>query len=101
MGTPCSNFGQCYYLPDATYYCVCSSGYSGNNCQFPIITSTPASLYNPCVSIRPCFNGGTCLPKGNQGEYTCMCSQGYTGVNCQSSLSERINQKNTFLIIFI
>jgi hypothetical protein len=87
MWTPCYNGGQCYYLPDATYYCVCYYGYSGNTCQYsPIATvTTTASSYNPCLSAPPCLNGGTCLPQGNQGAFTCMCPQGYTGVNCQSS----------------
>jgi len=94
MWSPCNNGGQCYYLPDATYYCVCYSGYSGPNCQSSsMITATttfsPYNPYNPCLSVRPCLNGGTCLPQGNQGAFTCMCPQGYTGVNCQS-LSKRI-----------
>ncbi|CAF1124207.1 unnamed protein product [Adineta steineri] len=87
----CSNHGKCYYRTDATYYCVCSSGYSGNNCQLSTATSTIANAAipnNPCVLKRPCFNGGTCLPKNNiRGEFTCVCPQYYTGATCQTKIS--------------
>lgn len=86
MWSPCSNGGQCYYYPDATYYCVCSAGYTGANCQSSLSPVSTGSS-NPCLSLRPCLNGGVCSPQGNQGGFICTCPQGYTGVNCQVSSS--------------
>ena len=63
-------------------------------------TTMKPATYNPCLSAHPCLNGGTCLPKGNQGEFTCMCSQGYTGVNCQS-LSNQTILDNIFKLNYI
>jgi hypothetical protein len=46
------------------------------------------------------MNGGTCSPRGNQGEFTCLCPQGYTGTNCQS-LSKRTEYENMSLLCYI
>ena len=30
---PCMNSGVCYETGGSGYFCVCTSGYTGNNCQ--------------------------------------------------------------------
>ncbi len=87
------------------YVCICSAGYSGNNCQTDI---------NECGS-DPCANGGACTDLvdvvslicqfarrlsllirlralcvcvSNRNGYTCTCLPGYSGLRCQTDINE-------------
>lgn len=63
---PCVN-GLCFQQPNG-YSCLCTTGYTGTNCNFPINSCTS----NPCGASGSCING--------QGNYTCQCYAGYAGV---------------------
>lgn len=76
----CSNNGVCYI--DASkgtnvLQCICSSGYTGQNCQ-TLINSLSACASNPCG-----YNG-TCYPTSNSSYY-CICPNGAVGSSCSSS----------------
>ncbi|XP_052804584.1 adhesion G protein-coupled receptor L4-like [Mya arenaria] len=75
VSSPCLNGAVCV---DQTggYTCVCSSGYSGDNCQ----TDT-----DECASA-PCQNEATCVDDINM--YTCTCKAGYHGVYCEIEIYE-------------
>ncbi|PVD25471.1 hypothetical protein C0Q70_13127 [Pomacea canaliculata] len=76
--SPCLNGGYCYKAPSSFlgYNCICTSEYSGRNCDVP----------SPCSS-SPCQNDGTCgdstgVNPGYPG-YQCTCLSGYRGTNCE------------------
>eukprot|EP00058_Branchiostoma_floridae_P023717 XP_002609207.1 hypothetical protein BRAFLDRAFT_125961 [Branchiostoma floridae] len=60
---------------DGGYSCVCSPGWTGQNCQQDI---------NECTR-NPCQHG-RCVNK--DGGYKCICSPGWTGQNCQEDVNE-------------
>lgn len=39
---------------------------------------------NPCETLRPCQNGGTCKALG--GSYQCYCPLGFSGTNCEDGM---------------
>lgn len=60
---PCLNNGICSDLPDS-YECICTPGYSGNNCEID------EDLCEP----NPCLSGGTCVERADM--YICVCPSG-------------------------
>ncbi|XP_078417270.1 uncharacterized protein LOC144692374 [Cetorhinus maximus] len=52
---PCMNNGKCVLKPESTlgYVCICTSGYSGDNCQCAnsINTSTSSFLTSGCIVV--------------------------------------------------
>jgi hypothetical protein len=64
------------YDKAAGYWCECTPGYSGINCETKI---------NECEH-NPCGKNGNCLDQIN--EYKCDCYPGYTGQNCQENINE-------------
>ncbi|XP_035682661.1 uncharacterized protein LOC118420063 [Branchiostoma floridae] len=70
---PCQH-GRCVNK-DGGYSCVCSPGWTGQNCQQDI---------NECTR-KPCQHG-YCVNK--DGGYNCTCAPGWTGQNCQQGINE-------------
>ncbi|KAI8500543.1 hypothetical protein Bbelb_221090 [Branchiostoma belcheri] len=70
---PCQH-GTCVNK-DGGYKCICSVGWTGQNCQQAI---------NECT--RKSCQHGTCVNKA--GGYKCTCSHGWTGQNCQQAIIE-------------
>merc|ERR1719431_577666 len=68
VGNPCYH-GSCEDGDDE-YFCICSKGWKGKNCNQDI---------NEC-NKSPCKNGGTCT--NSYGSYSCKCQDGWTGNNC-------------------
>ena len=80
ISNPCNGRGQCYFWPNATYYCICYTNFVGSNCQYASPSNTNT---NVCLTTRPCLNGGTCVPAAGSSQYTCQCLPNYLGQNCQ------------------
>ena len=68
---PCLHGGTCQPAGQDDYVCVCSRGFTGDNCQLNL---------DDCAS-EPCLNGGTCLD--GIGGFVCECRRGVTGEFCQ------------------
>lgn len=64
------------YLQAAGYWCECTPGYTGPNCETKI---------NECES-NPCGFNGKCLDLVN--EFKCECYSGYSGLTCQENINE-------------
>lgn len=71
---PCKNGGTCKSSgnPAKAYTCICSTGYTGINCE----------EISYC-SVNPCRNGGECRPIGTGTQGGCVCKHGYSGQNCE------------------
>uniref|UniRef100_A0A667Y4L9 Protein eyes shut homolog n=1 Tax=Myripristis murdjan TaxID=586833 RepID=A0A667Y4L9_9TELE len=67
---PCANGGRCLLSSASSYSCVCTPGWSGQNCQINV---------NDCVQ-HWCQNGAT--------YYQCICPLGFSGRLFKSSLSQ-------------
>lgn len=91
--SPCINSGTCTenrFLN--TYTCTCPDYAYGNRCE----SRCPIDMYeihalqfrrsfsdiNQCYTSPPCQNGGTCLPRPNNG-FQCQCPSPYTGTYCE------------------
>lgn len=73
LPNPCQNNGVCF--PNGqTYFCQCTSQYTGNQC----------TTYNPCSS-NPCLNGGSCSAI-NSNTFQCNCQINFNGLRCEFSL---------------
>ncbi|XP_024860976.1 protein eyes shut homolog isoform X2 [Kryptolebias marmoratus] len=68
---PCANGGRCVLNNASTYTCICSRGWSGQNCHVNA---------NDCIQ-HWCQNGASCVDQ--IGGYSCLCPSGYTGVYCE------------------
>ncbi|CAJ0581408.1 unnamed protein product, partial [Mesorhabditis spiculigera] len=55
-----------------SYSCVCSTGWTGENCDM--------DMNDPCAS-NPCQQGAAC--SSDNGTYICQCPNGYAGERCQ------------------
>ncbi|ESO89533.1 hypothetical protein LOTGIDRAFT_234340 [Lottia gigantea] len=73
----CQNGGTCL-VEKHQYYCRCTSGYTGKNCETPI---------RACDS-SPCFNDGVCS-NNDDGSFTCFCNQGrFSGGRCENDIND-------------
>lgn len=72
---PCLNGATCHNTGNE-YYCQCSNGYNGTNCELDI---------DECRTPGICGNG-ICV--NQQGTYKCYCEPGYTGALCDLDVDE-------------
>ena len=83
---PCLNAGTCY--ANSTYYwCNCSTGFYGNNCQLRL---DPCALSSPPLKNQlKCANAGKCIDAVTTYNYTCDCTgTGFTGADCTTDINE-------------
>ncbi|WAR18588.1 NOTCH-like protein, partial [Mya arenaria] len=71
---PCIH-GVCY-VHQEEYFCLCHSGYGGQNCQID---------QDECSS-SPCKNGATC--EDDVDNFVCHCKHGYAGILCETEIDE-------------
>ncbi|KAL7291379.1 hypothetical protein TKK_0014973 [Trichogramma kaykai] len=95
---PCHNGGTCFNTGQGSYTCACAPGFTGTDCETPLLD----------CSSQPCLNQGTCLPSPANGtqveaidatgssstsssslsiarKYRCSCPQGWRGRHCEVS----------------
>eukprot|EP00057_Strongylocentrotus_purpuratus_P025237 XP_011679711.1 PREDICTED: MAM and LDL-receptor class A domain-containing protein 1 [Strongylocentrotus purpuratus] len=72
---PCLNGGSCNPQANSQYYCGCTFGWTGQNCETDI---------DFCVN-KTCSEGHICHEIGNGG-YECLCPEGYQGSTCQEKI---------------
>lgn len=53
-------------------YCLCTSGYTGINCE----------LNDPCA-YNPCLNNGLCYQLNPKNDFSCECLPIYSGLYCE------------------
>lgn len=71
---PCQNGGSCRENSDSSsYFCLCRSGYRGNQCEIIADSCRP----------NPCLNGGFCVSL--KPGYKCNCLEGLHGRHCEKS----------------
>ena len=103
------NWGFCIPILDGEYRCVCAAGYTGENCNQPVLRERFARNTNTsCSDQQACLNGGTCIEEThasgdnmlyNDGEvmgetaesdgsdtFVCLCTPEFTGPNCSGNL---------------
>eukprot|EP00105_Crassostrea_gigas_P024738 XP_011445097.2 PREDICTED: uncharacterized protein LOC105340624 [Crassostrea gigas] len=74
---PCENGGLCLHK-DGMPFCICMTGYYGDNCT-----------KGPCPSVNTqCKNGAFCFTNGKHE--TCFCQTGFSGPNCTHESAENI-----------
>ncbi|XP_046361832.2 sushi, von Willebrand factor type A, EGF and pentraxin domain-containing protein 1-like isoform X2 [Haliotis rufescens] len=84
---PCFDRGVCVSMPNNTFMCDCSPGYSGRQCEVDGTlgpsTSTPTttllSTTTDLCTWTVCYNGGTCVEQSGM----CACPMEYTGAGCR------------------
>ncbi|VDM43150.1 unnamed protein product [Toxocara canis] len=75
--SPCQNGGKCSSGGlQNYYYCNCTSGYTGQNCELKV---------DPCTQVD-CGKFGRCTMSGESVE--CRCDSRHYGVRCQYSVEE-------------
>ncbi|KAL3877080.1 hypothetical protein ACJMK2_034835 [Sinanodonta woodiana] len=117
----CRNGGNCT-IRFHDYYCQCTKGYYGRNCEVEVnnclsqpcynggtCTSTPAgynctcptgtngsrcdTIENKCSQAIRCYNGGYCVNDFNEPRgYRCICLNGFGGANCSQQQSVCVNE---------
>jgi len=63
-------------------YCLCTSGYTGIDCQ----------IIDPCV-YNPCANNGICHQLSTRGDFSCQCLPNYSDSLCKTLID--VCQLNT------
>ncbi|XP_054718914.1 protein crumbs-like [Uloborus diversus] len=76
---PCHKYSSCVSLPNG-YECVCTSRYSGKNCDIDLGPLCNKLEYNQCQ------NGGVCQEDKSGNSTTCACPPKYTGVHCETMI---------------
>ena len=71
----CEHGSTCVPYGNQQFYCCCSQGYTGPNCEADI---------DECES-QPCHNGGSCS-EGDPGHYVCDCTDRSVGARALSVL---------------
>ncbi|XP_030603557.1 protein eyes shut homolog [Archocentrus centrarchus] len=71
---PCANGGRCVLNNTNAYRCICTRGWSGQDCRVNV---------NECIE-HWCQNGGTCVDEIDG--YSCLCPRGYTGIYCEEDI---------------
>ncbi|UJR11986.1 hypothetical protein I4U23_016164 [Adineta vaga] len=108
----CGIHGKCikYYNRNSSYFCQCTSGYSGFNCQIKHHCSCSSDSFclssSICIcplyqfgsqcylkhticqsSTNPCQNHGQCIPVDDRialKNFTCTCKEGFLGERCEN-----------------
>uniref|UniRef100_A0A672IFL9 Protein eyes shut homolog n=1 Tax=Salarias fasciatus TaxID=181472 RepID=A0A672IFL9_SALFA len=71
---PCANGGRCVLNNASSYTCICSPGWSGQDCRVNV---------NDCIQ-HWCQNGATCVDEIDG--YSCLCPRGYAGIYCEEDI---------------
>ena len=74
MLNTCENGGMCEEGPGESTHCVCTLGFTGDNCE------TALCLSDSCSST-----GGTCMARVGSSPY-CVCMPGFTGDTCSTDM---------------
>ena len=93
---PCQNNGTCVNTNTSStgYYCLCLSGFAGNNCQIDVRPCKPTTCYhngNYSTFILPSAKShlyirsslGTCIELSNK-TFVCVCEMGWEGTHCEA-----------------
>ncbi|CAF4011205.1 unnamed protein product, partial [Adineta steineri] len=82
MIKPCENNSTCINNNTVVhgYICLCSSGFSGIQCEFD---------HRPC-KIHTCFNHGVCNETSDTS-FHCICNNGWQGIHCESMINYCLN----------
>ncbi|XP_076393749.1 neurogenic locus protein delta isoform X1 [Megachile rotundata] len=72
---PCVNGGTCFNTGQGLYTCSCAPGFTGIDCQTPLLD---------CHS-KPCLNGGSCNMESSYGNSSLSTSVPKTSVDASSS----------------
>jgi EGF-like domain len=101
---PCLNDARCVPASetDSKYFCQCSIGFYGANCNETDVALTLALIHignetsptafeavtqeDPICVANPCQNMGKCIPDTSVDTgYICLCSMGWAGQNCEET----------------
>uniref|UniRef100_A0A8P4KTZ8 Protein eyes shut homolog n=1 Tax=Dicentrarchus labrax TaxID=13489 RepID=A0A8P4KTZ8_DICLA len=78
---PCANGGRCVLNTASSYTCICTPGWSGQDCRINV---------NDCVQ-HWCQNGATCVDEIDG--YSCLCPRGYTGIYCEEDIDYCVGRR--------
>ena len=77
LSSPCLNNGLCVSRPGGFYQCICTSDFTGLNCE---------SRINVCDGL--CKNDGTCVLNDlGSSKAKCLCKPGFTGLTCSTVIN--------------
>ncbi|XP_005915556.1 protein eyes shut homolog isoform X1 [Haplochromis burtoni] len=78
---PCAFGGCCVLNNSNAYRCICTPGWSGQDCRVNV---------NDCIE-HGCQNGGTCMDEIDG--YSCLCPRGYTGIYCEEDIDYCVDHR--------
>lgn len=85
--SPCLNGARCYGSI-STYYCYCSSGYTGNDCEIK------TNSQNICGDGK-CNSKGKCHINEDK-THSCKCFDSHYGTYCENEKKIKIYQQSVF-----